>query len=72
MNSSLPKEKLSYFSCSFLPDMQVFESNHSDNNLVGSIQGPCLVLPPLQYRQEIERRAKEGSKEDIVPLFLCQ
>ena len=52
--------------------MQVFESNHSDNNLVGSIQGPCLVLPPLQYRQEIERRAKEGSKEDIVPLFLCQ
>ncbi len=51
--------------------VQVYESNHSDNNLVGSIHGPCQVLPPLQYQQEIERRAK-GTSEGLPPIFLCR
>ncbi|KAG0622934.1 hypothetical protein M758_3G134800 [Ceratodon purpureus] len=50
---------------------EVYESNHSDNNLVGSIQGPCLVLSPLKYQEELDRRSK-NPKEDPVPLFLCQ
>lgn len=50
---------------------EVYESNHSDNNLVGSIQGPCLVLSPLQYQEEMERRSK-NTTEDPMPLFLCQ
>ncbi|KAH9547518.1 hypothetical protein CY35_11G037900 [Sphagnum magellanicum] len=50
---------------------EVYESNHSDNNLVGSIHGPCQVLPPLQYQQEIERRAK-GTSEGLPPIFLCR
>jgi hypothetical protein len=49
--------------------LQVYESNHSDNNLVGSIHGPCQVLPPIQYQQEIERQSKETS-EALPPVFL--
>jgi hypothetical protein len=51
--------------------VQVYESNHSDNNLVGSIHGPCQVLPPIQYQQEIERQSKETS-EALPPVFLCR
>jgi hypothetical protein len=51
--------------------VQVYESNHSDNNLVGSIHGPCQVLPPIQYQQEIERQLKETS-EALPPVFLCR
>ncbi|CAM6018153.1 unnamed protein product [Sphagnum balticum] len=52
-------------------DNEVYESNHSDNNLVGSIHGPCQVLPPIQYQQEIERQSKETS-EALPPVFLCR
>lgn len=51
---------------------EVYESNHCDNNLVGSIQGPCLVLPPLQFQEEVERRSKITVEESYLPLFLCQ
>lgn len=55
---------------------EVYESNHCDNNLVGSIQGPCLVLRPESYRKEMERRQellKGGHpSEGLVRIFLSR
>lgn len=55
---------------------EVYESNHGDNNLVGTIQGQCLVLQPESYAKEMERRQellKGGSSgEGLVPIFLCR
>ncbi|OAE33108.1 hypothetical protein AXG93_862s1000 [Marchantia polymorpha subsp. ruderalis] len=57
------------------PD-EVYESNHCDNNLVGSIQGPCFVLPPKKYRMELERRKelqkRGGSRDAHPPVFLSR
>ncbi|MCO5592722.1 hypothetical protein L7F22_046725 [Adiantum nelumboides] len=55
---------------------EVYESNHGDNNLVGTIQGQCLVLQPESYAKEMERRQellKGGNTgECLVPIFLCR
>lgn len=55
---------------------EVYESNHGDNNLVGTIQGQCLVLQPESYNKEMERRQdllKSGNTgESLVPIFLCR
>ncbi|KAH7415887.1 hypothetical protein KP509_14G064400 [Ceratopteris richardii] len=55
---------------------QVYESNHGDNNLVGTIQGQCLVLQPENYSKEMEMRQellKSGSTgENFVPAFVCR
>ncbi|KAI5063938.1 hypothetical protein GOP47_0020608 [Adiantum capillus-veneris] len=55
---------------------EVYESNHGDNNLVGTIQGQCLVLQPESYAKEMERRQellKGGNTgEGLVPIFLCR
>ncbi|KAH9315155.1 hypothetical protein KI387_023782, partial [Taxus chinensis] len=54
---------------------EVYESNHGDNNLVGSIQGPCQVLSSEKYRDEIEKRREllKGGPEigAFHPIFLC-
>lgn len=55
---------------------EVYESNHGDNNLVGSIQGPCQVLPSENYKEEIEKRMTllKGGHEvpAFHPVFLCK
>ncbi|KAJ7549866.1 hypothetical protein O6H91_07G072500 [Diphasiastrum complanatum] len=55
---------------------EVYESNHCDNNLVGSIQGPCKVLSPQMFYIETERRMKlrnSGvSTSNHDPIFLCR
>jgi len=55
---------------------EVYESNHGDNNLVGSIQGPCQVLSSEKYREEIEKRMAllKGGHEITAfhPVFLCK
>eukprot|EP00252_Welwitschia_mirabilis_P016267 TRINITY_DN3588_c0_g3_i1.p1 TRINITY_DN3588_c0_g3~~TRINITY_DN3588_c0_g3_i1.p1 ORF type:complete len:455 (+),score=112.63 TRINITY_DN3588_c0_g3_i1:58-1365(+) len=55
--------------------VEVYESNHGDTNLVGSIQGPCQVLSLEKYQEEISRRntLKGSSAVDTLhPLFLCK
>lgn len=55
---------------------EVYESNHGDNNLVGSIQGPCQVLSSEKYTEEIEKRMAllKGGHEITAfhPVFLCK
>ncbi|KAH6554753.1 hypothetical protein KP509_1Z309400 [Ceratopteris richardii] len=55
---------------------EVYESNHGDNNLVGTIQGQCLVLQPDCYAKEMERRQEllkcGNTGEALVPIFLCR
>ncbi|CAM6092212.1 unnamed protein product [Calypogeia fissa] len=55
---------------------EVYESNHCDNNLVGSIQGPCFVLPPLKFIEEKERRRTLKQRgdpvEELPPIFLSR
>eukprot|EP00897_Mesotaenium_endlicherianum_P005011 jgi/Mesen1/4538/ME000231S03788 len=53
------------------PD-EVYESNHCDNNPVGSIMGHCLILPPSEYAREKHARAAagEGGGEHLPPLYL--
>ncbi|EFJ31269.1 hypothetical protein SELMODRAFT_408842 [Selaginella moellendorffii] len=54
---------------------EVYESNHCDNNLVGSIQGPCQVLVPQKYAEETARRQNlfpAGAADELPPIFLCR
>lgn len=55
---------------------EVYESNHGDNNLVGSIQGPCQVLSSEKHKEEIEKRMAllKGGHEITAfhPVFLCK
>lgn len=55
---------------------EVYESNHGDNNLVGSIQGPCQVLSSEKHKEEIEKRNAllKGGHEITAfqPVFLCK
>ncbi|GAQ83355.1 FYVE/PHD zinc finger and BAH domain containing protein [Klebsormidium nitens] len=50
---------------------EVYESNHSDDNPVGSILGPCLLLPQQAFEAELEHRRMAGIGPLFPPLYLC-
>ncbi|PRQ32000.1 putative chromatin regulator PHD family [Rosa chinensis] len=53
---------------------EVYESNHETTVMAGLIQGPCEVLPPAKFSEEIERRSQLGhdTNNELRPVFLCK
>lgn len=53
---------------------EVFESNHDRNVMAGLIQGPCEVLSPDKFTEELKRRSNSGSEamDRLHPVFLCK
>ncbi|XP_058080212.1 uncharacterized protein LOC131228526 isoform X2 [Magnolia sinica] len=53
---------------------EVYESNNGITILVGSILGPCKVLAPNKFKEEIERRInmEHGASSGLQPIFLCK
>ncbi|KAK1296186.1 PHD finger protein [Acorus calamus] len=53
---------------------EVYESNNESNVMTGLIQGPCVVLPFTNFKEESERRShlEREIDDSLRPLFLCR
>lgn len=54
--------------------VQVYESNSDRTEMLGSIQGPCEVLPSDKFKQENDRRCQLENEPSarVQPIFLCR
>ncbi|CAK7350134.1 unnamed protein product [Dovyalis caffra] len=53
---------------------EVYESNHESSVMARLIEGPCEVLPPIKFKEKIERLNQLATKESngSAPVFICK
>ncbi|XP_047334767.1 uncharacterized protein LOC124938385 [Impatiens glandulifera] len=59
--------------CSYA-DNEVYESNHGETILAGSIQGLCQILPLGKFEEETKRRShlEPLANNNLLPIYLCK